>query len=219
MQAHRLQAQLYKRVRDSSDAGTSSVRRLIEQPAVKKIKANTSADDVLRKVGRNVVLFQKIEGMLKSLSHTASYAGSPADIRAQHERHVTSLRKKSFGQVVSLFFEQVYTDAESSEPLPRPGPFAFRFNIRGRERSQLKEALEALVNERNELIHTRLLGFDGYSEGDCCEMEAFLDAQHQRLKPTFTMIVELVVMMENSRPVIAEAIEDEIRSHGDEQDA
>jgi len=42
---------------------------------VDRLKANDLEDDILRKIGRSVVNFQKLEGMLKSISWVSSYAG------------------------------------------------------------------------------------------------------------------------------------------------
>jgi len=80
------------------------------------LKSNDLEEEVLRKVGRSVVNFQKLEGMLKSISWVSSYAGSIADIRDQHARHTDSLRKKSLGMVVADFFETIYVDGDAGDP-------------------------------------------------------------------------------------------------------
>ncbi len=181
---------------------------------------NTSQEnDVLCKIGRNVVLFQKIEGMLKALSSFASYQGSIAEIRSQHEKHLTSLGKKSFGQVVGLFFEKVFVDQEQDEPSDDSVLFALSVRIESRERSELKEMLESLVNERNALIHTRLLAFDSSSKTCCQDLESFLDAQVDRLAPVYARVLELFEMMRDARPLIAQALEIGLSQLGDEQDA
>jgi len=175
-------------------------------------------DDVLRKIGRNVVGFQKLEGMLKALSQTGRLAGSLEEVRSQHAKHTRRLCIMSFGQVVSKFFSVTFVDGQQTQSVSGPLAFEISLTIQGGEREELREMLEGLVDERNELIHTRLLEFDGRSEGDCAELEAFLDAQFHRMEPVMKKVAGLVVQMKDARAQIVEALDQELRGRNGQHD-
>jgi len=163
------------------------------------LKSNDLEEEVLRKVGRSVVNFQKLEGMLKSISWVSSYAGSIADIRDQHARHTDSLGKKSLGMVVADFFEKIYVDGDAGDPRTDAMDYALRSRISGGDRERLKALLETIVGERNELIHTRLLHFDSRSVESCNALNKFLDEQHERIAPVLEEIWMLFDGMRKAR--------------------
>ena len=160
--------------------------------------------EVLQKIGRSVVNFQKLEGMLKSLSWVSRYSGTPADIQRQHAKHTDALRKKSLGLVVSDFFEKIYVDSGSRDAESQASDYGLRFSIPDGERERLKALLVTIVQERNELIHTRLLNFDSQSTQSCTDLNAFLDKQHERITPALKEIWLLANNMKKHRAAFME---------------
>jgi len=170
------------------------------------MKTKDLENEILRKIGRIVVNFQKLEGMLKSISWVSSYAGSLADIRDQHEKHTNSLSKQSLGMVVATFFEKIYVDGGAGDTKSNSADHAIRFNIIGADRERLKALLETLVGERNELIHTRLLHFDPRSIDSCNGLNKFLDEQNARLMPVFEEVRILLVTTHKARKAHLDAM-------------
>jgi len=170
------------------------------------MKTKDLENEILRKIGRIVVNFQKLEGMLKSISWVSSYAGSLADIEDQHVKHTNSLRKQSLGMVVATFFEKIYVDGGAGDTTSNSADYTLRFKIVREDRERLKALLETLVEERNELIHTRLLHFDSRSIDSCNALNKFLDEQNARLEPVFEEIRILLVNVLKARKAHLDAM-------------
>ncbi|PHQ34797.1 hypothetical protein CEE69_13060 [Rhodopirellula bahusiensis] len=143
--------------------------------------------ETLQKIGRNVVEFQKMEGMLKILlasidSDTVS--GEPKTLPANRHELVS---KKTLGTVSRDLLEKIF-----SEPL-EPGQLShgekhrlsYQFRIGGSSEfvSQIKESFDKIVKERNELIHHRLVDFKPSFDESCERLISYLDSQYGRLEP------------------------------------
>lgn len=63
-------------------------------------KHTTDKDEVLRKVGRNVVALQKMEGMLKKLV-TLQWATISVDDQETFHRRTAAIAKRPLGHLVS----------------------------------------------------------------------------------------------------------------------
>ena len=77
-----------------------------------------AVDEILRKIGRNLLLFQRIEGMLKLLVANSQVRGYAKDIDQVRARRVTGLQKQSMGQLVGQFTDEVLTNVESESDIP-----------------------------------------------------------------------------------------------------
>ena len=72
------------------------------------------ADEALRKIGRNVVNFQKMEGMLKVLVAGAGFSG-PIEIKSIVEKKRKSTDKKPMGQLSDEFIKSIYSASDIEE--------------------------------------------------------------------------------------------------------
>ena len=156
--------------------------------------------------------------MLKSLVSVPNYKGSLSEIQERRAKHLSTLRKQTLGLVVSEFFEKIYLPEELETESVESSNYEIRFRLSGGDREQLKEQLEKLVLERNELIHSRLIGFDPSSAQSCSDTESFLDNQHERLAPVFDEIKEQFEFLKIARELMEKALNDELEggeSRGD----
>ncbi|MEQ8692882.1 MAG: hypothetical protein RIC89_18865 [Pseudomonadales bacterium] len=177
--------------------------------------ADPELSEVFRKIGRNVVSFQKLEGLLKYLAAAPNYKASTLDeIQEARDKHISGLRKKSFGLTVQDFFNDVYPEASANEEEDEE-LFAFNFRIRGGDRERLLTAIQRVVEERNELVHTRLTSFDSESAQYRAELATFLDQQFERLKPVYEEIDQLVQAMRIVRKETVKQLDELIASRGD----
>jgi len=150
----------------------------------------------LAAIGKNVLNFQRLEGMLKFLVSHSQFTCRYEDLPTLSNTLRQGVLNKTLGGVVGDFFKSVVksppqaADPELSSELPDDHQFAFSYQI-GRSADEVaarENALKQVVNERNLLIHHQLLEFDPYSEDSCRELIAALDAQHERLMPVFKQV-------------------------------
>ena len=143
-------------------------------------------DEALRRIGRNVVLFQELEGILKFLV-AAQHPSMPlSKFKATREGRAESIRIKTLGQVAGQVVEELFTDfdADSSAPAEITEPWlAFRFRITGDivEVEESRKSLKALIEERNDLVHHLLSRWNLRDADSCNALSAELDEQRRRI--------------------------------------
>lgn len=112
-------------------------------------------DEVLRKVGRNVVVLQKMEGMLKKLV-TIQGATFSADDQESFHRRTAAIGKKPLGHLVSEFLRSAYSSETSSDAIEeseRRATISLSFKLDPEMEKEHGESLSSVVKERNALIH------------------------------------------------------------------
>lgn len=144
-------------------------------------------DEVLRKIGRNLVNFQKIEQLLKGVILSSRMSGYTSALEKSHQQKSEEIHSQPMGTLVKKFFEHIYpddsesttSDSQISEPYLS---FSLSFNTDAAYIETKKETLKSLVDERNHLVHHLLLKLDLLSIESCLEMGTFLDEQRERQK-------------------------------------
>ena len=179
----------------------------------------SDSTEVLRKIGRNVVNFQKLEGMLRYLASTPNYQGSLDELHTQRGKHISSLYKKSFGLVVRDFFATVYPEKSSNFDAEDPNSYELSIKISGEGRDRLVTAIETVVNARNDLIHQRLTAFDPTSAQYCKELIVYLDDQNKRLIPVYEEVAVLTESMRLAREEMVRQFDAELERSNDDSPA
>lgn len=149
-------------------------------------------NEVFRKVGRNLYIFQQIETLLKHLNVITDLSGPVSQIQAITERKVNKSYKSSMGPLVKNLVENIYTTAERikleedeighlgeiNEPHVRT-----RFNIETTPEyiATRDKALKALVDERNQLVHHLYTNVKHDSVERFIEIDSILDEQRERI--------------------------------------
>ncbi len=154
-----------------------------------------ASDEVLRRVGRNLVTFQLIESFLKFLVANSKFS-------QMVEYEDGSLREKSgegnsvagsmLGQLVGKYVADVLVDAgaelpESALPIKGVGRASFTFRVEY-ERDALESLrvdLKRMTEARNELVHHFLPRWKPRDEEAMSEAMAYLDEQHEMVLPMF----------------------------------
>jgi hypothetical protein len=157
--------------------------------------------EALRKLGRNIVNFSKIEAGFKYLLSVSQLEGTGKTISDQLRRNQTRLRKQTLGKLVQEFNKNILGDASESEPTPdcSGAVISISFKVTYNNPDFLKiqkRALASIVAERNKLIHQNLAFLDTSSIEDCHNLITFLDEQNPRL---LAQLEELRWMIENLR--------------------
>ena len=143
-------------------------------------------DEALRKIGRNVILFQELENILKFLA-SAQHPSTPlSEAKRAREVRAASIHVKTLGQVAGQLVEELFaeSDGQSSAPAEITEPWlAFSFRIAGgpAEVEESRRTLKGLIEERNDLVHHVLSRWDMHDVGSCRALSAELDQQRRRI--------------------------------------
>jgi hypothetical protein len=165
---------------------------------------------VYQKIGRNVVLFQKIEYILKYLAANAKIEGYAGEIQAIAEQQAASMNTQTMGQAVGRFIETIYTESEhlTNEPDNLKEPwFTLGFTIQGEGLyEKCKEALASVVAERNALIHHFITRWDWETIDSYKEAEAYLDCQYDKIVIELEDLRKTTKTFEEQRKALAKYI-------------
>ena len=181
-----------------------------------KIQNQSVLDETLKKIGRNVLTFQRMEAMLKFLISHSKLQGTVSEVKSNHEKAVDAVSMQTMGNLVKNFVASVYSEPNLEQEPPVDNEQAwmsFTFTIETDEASieQRKAALSAIVQERNALIHQMLGQFDHKSVESCRQLNDVLDKQSERMRPEFEALRTLVMTLLDGRKQAVAAMERELR--------
>lgn len=174
-------------------------------------------DQALRSIGRNVVLFQKMEKALKALIVASDLRGQASDLAETYRRRRKSIDRRTMGQLIDEFLTAVYADEPPIDASSNGMWMAAGFRVKASEDwvRAWGEALSRIVDERNSLIHDMVATFDLESDESCQKLIVFLDEQHDRLKPHFEYVMAMLGTLHSMQQKLRELVEAEIlRSEG-----
>lgn len=170
-------------------------------------------NEVLRKVGRNVVLFQRFEVMLKLLVTHGRLSGYACDLQGIKEKQKEKVMNQTLGQVAGQFVENTHrkyevVDEELPELKEKGMHISFSFNIESDENRYLKtkENLAKIVSERNDLIHCLPLNFNLDTVEGLNGAEQYLDNQRENLLPEYENVRGYLKALDEARKEFAEYI-------------
>ena len=153
-------------------------------------------DEALRAIGRNVLNFQKMEGMLKFIASSTGAIGSTRDA----EQPIKDLERSIKNRKKAIKRLPMGRLAEALSKSLQPGQGDQADTVDSEDRISIKVSftigdedfardlalsLDRVVRERNDLIHTRLLRFDRTSKESCEALIRDLDSQRERMKPLY----------------------------------
>jgi len=156
----------------------------VSEEVAKPTPGRTPAtDEVLRRVGRNLVIFQQVEHALKFLTTHARFHAPASQFAERFAKHAESIDKKSMGDLAGKLTGTVLVQDErdATPDTIDEAWFGFRFTIEtdaesvARHEAELKE----LVDRRNELVHHFLPRWQAAVGGDAEIALAWLDAQRE----------------------------------------
>jgi len=76
-------------------------------------------NEVLRKIGRNVMLFQQMEHLLKFLVANGTSSAYASELKTNHEQRTATIYKKTMGKVVGEFLENTFSPSEETTNEPK----------------------------------------------------------------------------------------------------
>lgn len=138
-------------------------------------------DEVLRRIGRNVMNFQYVEHLLKRLTAHFIPTGPVSKMKEQVEKHVATVNTSTMGELAGKLMNTVLLS-----PAERPVPddideiwmgFRFSMGVDAEFVDRHDREMKALVDARNDLIHNFLPRWDSAVGGDTASAHEYLDFQ------------------------------------------
>jgi len=164
------------------------------------LELKVAKDEVIYRVGRNVLLFQQMEHILKYLVANGSISGYSSELLSRHEKHKDSVSKRTLGMVVGDFLDNAEPAATPDEL--REPHFAFTYSPE--ITIETRAEVESLVLERNKLIHHFLVGVDAESVDSYREAARLLEHQKHRLTNVISDLLGYANGLRDMRKELAE---------------
>ncbi len=154
-----------------------------------RVHARTPAtDELLRRIGRNVVVFQQIENLLKHLNKRATVAGPVDRIAAKVEKRAETVNRMTMGTLAGELLDNVLGASDEDEPpietVQSWIQLGHSIDTDAESVERHASEMQALVNARNDLIHHFLPRWESAVDGDAGGALAYLDAQWEEAKRT-----------------------------------
>ncbi len=164
-------------------------------------------NEVLSRVGRNLLLFQQIEHLLKFLLARHKGGGTAETYQANQQEQADYINKKMLGHLVAKYGNEVLQDAGEEVPEEdRPaGWVSFSFRISGDTElvESLRRDLKLMTDERNELVHHFLPRWQPDFPDKMTETLAYLDAQREKVLPMHEHLKSTVTHMQATTRLFA----------------
>lgn len=172
------------------------------------------ADAVLRKIGRNVLLFQQIEGLLKFLVANHRVVTTASGCLARQNKQAEKIHKQVMGKPVAEYADGILSDAGeptvSSEDLPQVKICTtFKISAEGDFFETQRAAMNRVVDERNELIHHFLPRWRPDSAELMSAAATYLDEQHESVLPMFEHLRETAKSIQECHQLLADFLASE----------
>lgn len=166
------------------------------------------SDDVLRKIGRNVLAFQQIEGLLKSMVTNHRLDGTTTDFVERHQRRAKKIQTQMMGTLIKQYIDGILSDAGKSPKKPEGDTqVQISFTFRTAGDSDFSESqrtnLELMVSERNNLIHHFLPRWQPDSLEHMTEASSYLDQQYKKVVPMLEHLKSVTKSMQQSAALLA----------------
>ena len=174
-----------------------------------EMKLQTAKDQLMQKIGRNLLNFQQLEKILKFLVTNGEISGFASNLKQNQLKRSESVGKQTLGMVAGQFFEQSFTDDINDEQLPidvkKPYIKAtFHLDTENPDPEEKAEALSRLVTARNELVHNFLDRVDFKSKKNLLDASDYLDKQNESIILELDYFRDLGKSLDSIRKVFCE---------------
>lgn len=173
-----------------------------------------SANDLFSKIGRNVILFQHLENLLKYILANSQISGYASELQEIQVKNASTISKQTMGNLVAKFIETIgpaLPEAVNASENIKESHFSFRFRI-GMDASNVKEQKESLaklVSERNELIHHFSANLSRTSSSCYLDLEKRLDLQAEKIKRKIQDLKSIVTALNDGKKALLDLVTSE----------
>lgn len=170
----------------------------------------TLQDEVLRRIGRNLLLFQQIEALFKHLLTAHKAEGTPENIHQRQQKEIKTISRSMMGSLVDKYGREFLQDAGADladEDRPA-GWLSFKFQLVA-ERDvivKLQRDMDLMTDARNDLVHGFLPRWQPDSKERLEDALSYLDQQRESAIPMFEHLRESARHLDEGRRLMLEFI-------------
>lgn len=165
-------------------------------------------DQVLRSIGRNMLLFQQMEQALKALVSVSSISGYLSEFKSKQDSKRESVKTQTMGQLVGQYIENNSPEQNDNndEPENVKEPYislSFRIETDIENHTKQKALMASIVEDRNNLIHHFLPTFVPTSISSCIAAQKRLDEQANRVRTEVNNFRAILKSFDQGRRLMA----------------
>ncbi|MBS0496902.1 MAG: hypothetical protein JSR51_04535 [Proteobacteria bacterium] len=143
-------------------------------------------DEVFRKIGRNLLIFQQIEGLLKMILGNSKVQGYARELAINREQRIDGMQKDMMGQLIKQYFDEILSSSDEEPQGPRDltEPWlssSFKIAVDADFAKNQFEAFEMVREERNRLVHHFLPYWQPDSPENLILASDYLDEQRENI--------------------------------------
>jgi hypothetical protein len=182
---------------------------ILNQISIDEKQLKEAKDEVLRKIGRNVLLFQQMELALKALVGTFNISGYASELKAKQASKIESIKTQTMGQLIGEYAEHNSLDQNDNngEPENLKKPYfslSFRVETDIETHTKQKALMASIVKERNDLIHHFLPTYESTSINGCKSAHNRLDEQADRVRTEINNFRAILTSFDEARKDMAD---------------
>lgn len=159
-------------------------------------QVETARNECMRRIGRNMIMFQRMEQLLKFLLTNSSLEGYEKELESKKAQRASTISTMTMGQLSNEYFNSIFDTSENELP-PHEDPsqayLSFKYSVQRSEEDidAEKQYFAELVKERNELVHHLLPKYDPTSLQSIEELSESLEKQRERFLPALKNLTTL----------------------------
>lgn len=183
--------------RSPSPDGTSPGREPRAPASTADESLERLRDEMFRKLGRNLLNFQKAESLLKLMVPRMSVRGVPGEWEASLNRQVEGAQMSTLGCLIGKLLDLGLP--ASDEPDVHPDDAAngwmsvrFRLPVADGDEEVVRADLQWMLDQRNELVHHFLVRCLPESRERLEQACVWLDEQRERFRPIYDKLFDWV---------------------------
>lgn len=162
-------------------------------------------NEIYQKIGKNVMLFQKLEMILKHINLFKGFKASSGKIIEEKKKLEDSLQKKSMGILINEFLYKSEGTLKEDEENSNEEFFLFHINIGSCFMEEKTTTLKDLLEERNKLVHHSYNDYNMDTVISCTKIIDFLDEQQVRIKNEINAFIPIIETIDKFKKELVEA--------------
>ncbi len=152
-----------------------------------KIPSAKERDEIYLKIGRNVILYQQLERLLKHIVGNSGLSAPISQVKKLQDANRKKTNTSTMGNLVGRYIENIdpnSPDDEPSEAEVTEAMLSYRFHLELDENSYeaKKQTLSRIVAGRNRLIHHTISEYDFKSFDSLQNLSKDLEQQEQEVR-------------------------------------
>jgi len=166
------------------------------------LSLENSRNEIYKRMGENIMLFQKIESILKYINHFKKTASYVSKLKENNKILINNLNSNTMGQLLNEYLilqenKSTHNIDTSKEPF-----ISFHLELSPSYLENKSKLLKTLLEERNDLVHHSYLNFNVNSVESCIEIIKTLDEQKKRVKLEINDLRTIVAIIEDFKKAL-----------------